>query len=139
MLEVKLTLGRFDLYCAPASNMGFISRFLFILVLGGALTATAGDAPKIVVVPFTAVEGAPDVSAGRFTGQVTEELRSRDDAVELVGAPATSKPSGGSSKSSKPSPEATLALETGKKLLADLKFDEAAPALKKGIDLSLSD
>src|SRR4051812_49414063 len=111
MRERKLTLGRFDLYCAPASNMGFISRFLFILVLGSSLAANAGDAPEIVVVPFTAIEGAPDVSAGRFTGQVTEELRSRDDALELVGSPATSRPSGSSSaKSSKPSPEATLAL-----------------------------
>src|SRR6185436_21120300 len=62
---------------------------------------------------------------------------SHDDAVEVVGAPAVKAPPGG--KSSKPSPEATLALETGKKLLADLKFDEAAPALKKGIELSLQD
>lgn len=92
-----------------------------------------------MVVPFTALEDAPEVSAGRFTGQVTEELRSRDDAVALVGSPAISKSEKPSNKSGKPSPEATLALETGKKLLADLKFDEAAPALKKGIELSLQD
>ncbi|MBK7863338.1 MAG: PEGA domain-containing protein [Archangiaceae bacterium] len=91
-----------------------------------------------MVVPFTAAEGAPEVSAGRFTGQVTEELRSRDDAVELVGAPAFTK-TDRPAKATKPSPEATLALETGKKLLADLKFDEAAPALKKGVELSLAD
>lgn len=92
-----------------------------------------------MVVPFTAIDDAPEVAAGRFTGQVTEELRSRDDAVQLIGAPAIAKADTPKSKSGKPSPEATLALETGKKLLADLKFDEAAPALKKGIELSLAD
>jgi hypothetical protein len=117
--------------------MSFISRFLSIPVLGLAFVAHAGDQPKIVVVPFTIGEGAPDVSVGRFTGQVTEELRTHDDTVDVVGAPAVKAPPGG--KSSKPNPEATLALETGKKLLADLKFDEAAPALKKGIELSLQD
>lgn len=91
------------------------------------------------MVPFTAIEDAPDVAAGRFTGQVTEELRSRDDAVALVGSPAVNKTEKSPNKSGKPSAEATLALETGKKLLADLKFDEAAPALKKGIELSLQD
>src|SRR5262245_6381761 len=114
--------------------MGFISRFLTVLVLVLSTVSNASEAPKIVVVPFTAIEGAPDVAAGRFTGQVTEELRSRDDVVEVVGAPTIAKTDKPSSKSGKPSPEATLALETGKKLLADLKFDEAAPALKKGID-----
>src|SRR5437868_4138794 len=114
--------------------MSFISRFLWIPVLGLAAFARAGEAPKLVVVPFTAGEGAPDVSAGRFTSQVTEELRSHDDALEVVGAPTVKAPPGGKTK---PSPEATLALETGKKLLTALKFDEAAPALKKGIELSL--
>jgi hypothetical protein len=117
--------------------MSFISRFLWILLLGLSGIAHAGDTPKVVVVPFTVGEGAPEASAGRFTSQVTEELRTHDDAVEVVGAPAMKPPPGG--KSAKPSPEATLALETGKKLLADLKFDEAAPALKKGIELSLQD
>ena len=117
--------------------MSFISRFLSILVLGISGIAHAGDTPKIVVVPFTTGEGAGDVSSGRFTSQVTEELRTHDDAVDVVGAPTVKAPPGG--KSSKPNPEATLALETGKKLLADLKFDEAAPALKKGIELSLQD
>lgn len=119
--------------------MEFISRFLFVLVLGSSAIASAGDQPRVVVVPFTALEDAPEIAAGRFTGQVTEELRSRDDAVALVGSPAISKAEKPSNKSGKPSPEATLALETGKKLLADLKFDEAAPALKKGIELSLAD
>ncbi|MBL8952883.1 MAG: hypothetical protein JNK82_19045 [Myxococcaceae bacterium] len=91
------------------------------------------------MVPFTAVDDASETAAGRFTSQVTEELRSRDDAVALVASPTINKAEKPTSKSSKPNPEATLALETGKKLLADLKFDEAAPALKKGIELSLAE
>jgi hypothetical protein len=118
--------------------MSLISRFLSILLLGFSMSALAADTPKIVVVPFVAGEGAPDTSAGRFTSQVTDELRSHDDAIELIGTPAAPR-SEKSNKSGRPAAEATLALDTGKKLLADLKFDEAAPALKKGIELSLQD
>src|SRR5438128_6186826 len=106
-MGAKLTLRPSDLYCARASTMGFISRFLFVLILVAAALADAGDTPKIVVVPFTPSEGASDTATGRFTGQVTEELRGRDDAVELVGSPVVSKPAASSGKSTRPSPEAT--------------------------------
>src|SRR4051794_31722589 len=111
--------------------MGFISRFLLVLVLHVSAITFAGETPKIVVVPFTAADGAPEGPVGRFTNQVTEELRSRDDAVELVGAPTVSRSEKATSKPGRPAPEATLALDTGKKLLAELKFEEAAPALKR--------
>src|SRR5438477_12269185 len=95
----KLTCGPVEPYCARASTMGFISRFLFVLILVFGATSRAGDAPKIVVIPFTLGDGSPEASPGRFTSQVTEELRGRDDAVELVGAPAVAKGEKPSNKS----------------------------------------
>src|SRR3954465_4752148 len=97
MEEIDLQ-GRGSVLCPGLQTMSFISRFLWIPVLGLAAIARAGEMPRIVVVPFTAGEGAPDVAAGRFTSQVTEELRSHNDVVDVVGAPTVKAPAGGKTK-----------------------------------------
>lgn len=121
------------------------------LILFVATAAFAANKPTVVVVPFSVGEGATDASAGKFTRLFNEELRTRDDIMDLKDAPAISKPAApppaekpaekpsAAAGKKGPSPEAVSALETGKKALADLKFDEAIAALKKGIDLSLAD
>jgi hypothetical protein len=115
---------------------------LTLIILLAASIASAADRPKVVVVPFSVGEGASDSAATKFTRLVNEELKTRDDVMEVVAAPAmkaapAEKPA--AAKKSAPSPEAVAALESGKKALADLRFDEAIVALKKGIDLSLAD
>lgn len=120
-------------------------RVSLIILLASSI-ALAGERPKLVVVPFSVGEGASDSAAAKFSRLLTEELKTRDDVVEIIAAPTTKaapapeKPApSGPAKKTTPSPEALAALETGKKALADLKFDEAIGSLKKGIDLSLAD
>ncbi|MHB8876897.1 MAG: peptidase associated/transthyretin-like domain-containing protein [Myxococcaceae bacterium] len=105
--------------------------------------ALAADVPKLVVVPFTQGEGAPERAGARFATLVSEELKTREDDLQVVIGPAlkaASSPSPASpAKSGKPAPEATAALADGKRALADLKFEEAVTSLKKGIEASLAD
>ncbi len=123
-------------------------RLPFIILISSTI-AFAAERPKVVVVPFSVGDGASDSAAAKFTRLLNEELKTRDDVMDVVNAPATKSapapapekaaPSGGGGKRTTPSPEAAAALETGKKALADLKFDEAIATLKKGIDAELAD
>lgn len=118
-----------------------------LIILVASSLAFAAERPKVVIVPFSVGEGASDSAAGKFTRLLNEELRTRDDVMDIVNAPVTKsaapveKPAAASSGSKKtgPSPEAMGAFENGKKALAELRFDDAIVALKKGIDLSLAD
>lgn len=123
-------------------------RVPFIILFAATLSFGA-EKPRVVVVPFSVGEGASEASAGKFTRVFSEELKSRDDVMDVVNPPATAKAAppppaekpapAAAGKKSGPSAETLAALDAGKKALADLKFDEAIAALKKGIDLSLAD
>jgi len=109
---------------------------LFALV---AATATA-EKPRLVVVPFSTGEGASDKAATRFNVLVTDELKSRTDAVDVVAAPVTkTAPEKAGATKNRPSSEALAALEAGRKAFDDLRFDEAIPSLKKGVELMLTE
>ncbi len=101
--------------------------------------AVAAEKPRLVVVPFVTGEGASDTATAKFTALMNEELKGRADAVELVAAPvmkaAPDKP--GARKG--PNPEALASLEVGRKAFDDLRFEDAVPALRKGIDLMLAE
>lgn len=105
------------------------------------LTATlaVAEKPRVVVVPFATGEGATDKAASKFGALVSDELKSRTDAVEVVAPPVT-KPAPEKAAGKKgPSAEAVASLDTGRKAFDDLRFDEAIPALKKGVELMLAD
>lgn len=106
-----------------------------------ALTATfaVAEKPRLVIVPFATGEGATDKAATKFGALVSDELKSRSDAIDVVAPPVT-KPAPEKAVSKKgPSAETVAALDTGKKAFDDLRFDEAIPALKKGIELMLAE
>lgn len=111
----------------------------------GAVALAGSDSPRVVVVPFLAGDGANERQAQKFSTLLSDDLKTRDDTLQLA-----SLPSGTASK--KDAPKATgssggpqnaqKALETlneGQKLLNDLKFDEAAQTLQKGVDQMLQD
>lgn len=96
--------------------------------------------PRLVVVPFSTGDGATDKAAGKFSALMSDELKSRSDAVDVVAPPVTKAPEKVTSSSKKgPNPEALSSLETGRKAFDDLRFDEAIPALKKGLELMLAE
>jgi hypothetical protein len=55
-----------------------------LIILFAAQVAAAADHPKIVVVPFSVGEGASEAAASKFTRLVNEELKTRDDVMDLV-------------------------------------------------------
>ena len=115
--------------------------FLRISAIVIALTATfaVAEKPRLVIVPFATGEGATDKAATKFGALVSEELKTRSDAIEVVAPPVT-KPAPEKTVAKKgPSAETLAALDTGKKAFDDLRFDEAIPALKKGIELMLAE
>lgn len=112
-----------------------------LFVVGLCASPAFAQKPRLVMVPFVASEGATDKAATRFSGLVSEELKSRTDAVEMVAPPVTKAPEKAATTQARkgPSAEALASLETGRKAFDDLRFDEAIPALKKGIELMLVD
>lgn len=111
------------------------SSILFALIA----SAAVAEKPRLVVVPFATGEGATDKAASKFGALVSDELKSRTDAVEVVAPPVT-KPAPEKTAGKKgPSAECLAALDTGRKAFDDLRFDEAIPALKKGVELMLAD
>lgn len=122
-----------------------------LIILIAASLASAAERPKVVIVPFTVGEGASEPAAAKFTRLLNEELKTRDDVMDVVNAPTTKAaapaekpapvpaPAAAAKKSTGPSAEAMGALDAGKKALAELRFEDAVLSLKKGIDLSLAD
>ena len=117
-----------------------------VALAGWALQCASGSAwaapglPRLVVVPFTSAEGIPERVPKGFMALTADELRTRDDKVVVVPSPAL-KPSG----PARPAParkgavEGGALLAEGRKALADLRFEEAAAAFKKGVELTLQD
>ncbi len=102
-------------------------------------TALAATPPRLVVVPFGQGDGAPEGAGARFAGLVADELKSRDEEVTLVAAAAAKAAPAPVAKAAMPSVDPLALLAEGKRALADLKFDEAATSLRRGLDLSLAD
>ncbi len=115
-------------------------RTLAVIFLALVAATAAAEKPRLVIVPFSTGEGASDKAADRFSTLVTDELESRSDAVDVVAPPVT-RPVAEKATANKnrPSAEALAALEAGRKAFDDLRFDEAIPSLKKGVELMLSE
>lgn len=113
-------------------------RFLFVLLSVVASLAYA-DKPRLVLVPFATGEGATDAAALKFGALVSSELKSRTDAVDVVAPPVTKPAPERASGKRTPSPEATAAMQTGRKAFDELRFDEAIPNLRRGVELMLQD
>ena len=88
-----------------------------LIILVASFAAFGANRPTVVVVPFSVGEGASESSANKFTRLLNEELKTRDDVMDVVAAPATKsaapveKPAAAGSPSSgpkknAPSPEA---------------------------------
>lgn len=121
-----------------------MSRPFAIASLAAVLSASAfgADKPRVLVVPFVAGNGASENATTRFTTLISDELKTRGDALELVPAPAAwpAAPEKASSSSKRgPRPDAVAALDAGRKAFEDLRFDDAVSSLKKGITAMLSD
>ena len=117
-----------------------MSRLRLILSLSCVLaTAARADKPRLVLVPFATGEGATDAATTKFHGLLTEQLKSRGDDVELVAPPVTRAAQDKAGSKRAPSAEATQAMQTGRKAFDELRFDEAIPELKRGVELMLED
>ena len=115
-------------------------RTLAVILFALVAATAAAEKPRLVIVPFSTGEGASDKAAGRFSALVSDELKSRTDAVDIVAPPVTkAAPEKTGGTKNRPSPETLAALEAGRKAFDDLRFDEAIPALKKGIELMLAE
>lgn len=115
------------------------ARALVLLAAFGPLASFAQ--PKVVVVPFAAGDGATEQLAKKFTKELEDQLKARQDLV-LVGAPAASPRAKAEAAAKAPrssAAEAASALEAGKKAYEALELSEAVEKLKKGIELSLAD
>src|SRR5690349_12024461 len=65
----------------------FTSALVAALCVAVAASANASELPKIAIIPFGQGEGAPDKAGARFATLVADELKARDDQVEVVAAP----------------------------------------------------
>lgn len=96
----------------------------------------ASQIPKGVVLPLAKGEGVSERTSTLFSATLIEEMRNRDDELEVIShqAPAgvvRAVPDEGG----RVNPEDAIeALAEGNRLLGELKFAEAVDALKKGID-----
>lgn len=105
------------------------------------LQASAAELPKVLVVPLTVGDGAPDKAVVSFGTLIADELKNRGDSLKAVPwpMPAAAHTEKAAPKATKPPAEAIAALEAGKKATEANKFEEAAEKLKKGLDLMLAD
>jgi hypothetical protein len=122
----------------------FMSRLRVIASLAAVLSASAfgAEKPRVVVVPFVAGSGASEAAVSRFLALVSDELKARGDALELIAGPAT-RASGSdraaSSTKRGPSTEAIAAIDAGKNAFDELRFDDAVAGFRKGISGMLAD
>lgn len=122
------------------------SMVCLLALIAVAPSQALADKPKLVVAPFGAGRGATDAAAAKFYGLLIDDLRSREESLELIAAPnvsssraeekAPEKPATG--KREVPSPDALAALSAGQKAFDELRFEDAVSQLKKGIDGLLS-
>jgi hypothetical protein len=114
-----------------------IQTFTFVAFVA---VAAAAEKPRLVIVPFSVGEGASEKATSRFSALVSDELKLRTDAIDVVVPPVTKPtPDKAGGPKARPIPEALSALEAGRKAFDDLRFDDAIPSLKKGIELMLAE
>jgi len=117
--------------------------------LFGALPSRAwagADAPKVVLVPLLAGDGADAASAEKFTRLLRDELAARDEALQLFPMPGGEAPSRKGAPAAKADDGDSAAaaqkgvglIEAGQEALGELRFDEAVSKLKAGIEAQLA-
>jgi hypothetical protein len=123
--------------------MSRLIPLMCVAVAVGSLSAHA-QKPRVVVVPFVAGDGASETATTKFHTLVIDELKSRNDVLELVAPPATKAvvpvvaPTANAARKT-PSAEALGAMDAGRKAFDDLRFEDAVASLRKGIDAMLAD
>ncbi len=95
--------------------------------------------PRLVVVPLVAGDGASETSTLKFQQLLVEQLKARNDAIELVTAPTHKTPGANPATKQMSSQEAAAALDAGKKAFDELRFEDAIAGLKRGIEGALAD
>jgi hypothetical protein len=111
------------------------------VIAAWSLPALAMERPKLMVLPFVALEGAEGAATSKFNALVVEALKKRTDRVEVVGAaPSVRQPGPERLPAAKaPSAQALSALEAGRRAFDDLLFEDAVRDLRSGLDNLLSD
>lgn len=109
-----------------------MSRVTPIILL---LMASSAWAEKLVIAPFTAGDGATEKSAAAFSALVSEEAR-KESSLSLVQRGGTGKASPARKGLA---PDVQASLDEGSRAYDDLRFDEAVPALKRGVTAMLAD
>ncbi len=126
-----------------ASELRQVKRILLTCVLT-ATAAFAADKPRIIVVPLAGQDAASSGAAAKFTGLLNDELKA-NEAIEWApalftkaagAAPAATQTNSGSAAAAA---EGAKTLAEGKKAFDDLRFEEAAPLLQKGLAAVLAD
>lgn len=123
--------------------MSRLIQLMCVAVAVGSLNAHA-QKPRVVIVPFATGEGTSETATTKFHALLVDELKSRGDVLELVAPPATKAvvpvvaPTANAARKT-PSPEATGAMDAGRKAFDDLRFEDAVVSLRKGIDAMLAD
>lgn len=116
---------------------------LIPLMCALAASAAMAQKPRVVLVPFAHGDSTSDASTQKWNALLVEELRMRAGVLDYVASPPTKAAVAGAAAPgatrAAPSPEAVASLEAGKKAFDDLRFEDAVPSLKKGIDGILSD
>ena len=115
---------------------------LIPLMCALAASAAVAQKPRVVLVPFTHGETTSETSAQKWNALLVEELRMRAGVLDYVASPPTKAAApgaGGPAARTTPSPEAIASLEAGKKAFDDLRFEDAVPSLRKGIEGVLAD
>jgi hypothetical protein len=121
-------------------SRSFIPWLAFVCVSVASSAALAGDRPKLVVLPFSAGEGAKEDAVSKFTGLVVDELKGRDGVDATLGVVTrAATPDRAAARSKGPNPEAVSALTEGRKAFDELRFEDATSNLRRGIEGMLSD
>lgn len=120
-----------------------MSRLIPLMCVAVAVGASSAQAQKsrVVVVPFTPGEGASEAATAKFHALVVDELKARDELVEVVAAPSQKATPAAATPEKPaqivrrgPSAETLSALESGKKAFDELRFEDAVTNLRKGIE-----
>jgi hypothetical protein len=111
---------------------------------GPSMAWAGSDAPRVVVVPMLAGDGADAQAAEKFTRLLRDELQARDEALNVVSmptvearkpAPAARQDEAGGAAAAQKGLEL---IQAGQDALSELRFDEAVEKLKAGIDAQLA-
>jgi hypothetical protein len=90
----------------------------------------AQSVPRVVILPLVRADGAPERSEHRFADLLFEELSGRSDELQVIRTPVARTPA----RPAAAPADGRAAVDEGQRLLADLKFEPAANALRLGLE-----